>query len=242
MPVPISRGLIVGLACLVAALSGCDRPAGDRLVVATSWPEADRRRIESEFAGWLDAHPDAANARPIRVEWLILSPGDDLVAPGGPPSSARRPARRTCRGLRTPRGSEPARALDDRWLPCLGGGTPRGDRPGRRIRRGGSRGAGPGSRRRRLRRPAPAIRSRWRGRRPSLRIVPSTRATLDSSARPALADGSAASPDRPPPRSSEARPSGPRRRSSGDPPAPAGGHGHRWIEGVAILAGGSHRD
>jgi hypothetical protein len=84
----LRRGLILGVGCLVAALSGCDGPAGDRLVVATSWTAADRHRIESEFARWLEQHPGPSPAGPIRLDWLILSPGDDLVrlaARRGPP-------------------------------------------------------------------------------------------------------------------------------------------------------------
>src|SRR5262245_43296818 len=76
------------LGCLVAAFSGCDPPAADRLVIATSWPASDRRRIESEFDGWLKGHPEISTRGTIRLEWLILSPGDDperLVARRSPP-------------------------------------------------------------------------------------------------------------------------------------------------------------
>jgi hypothetical protein len=78
VPVPIPRRRILGLMGLVAAFSGCDPAAGPRLVIATSWPATDRRRIESEFAGWLVEHPEVSARRPIRLDWLVLSPGDDL--------------------------------------------------------------------------------------------------------------------------------------------------------------------
>jgi ABC-type glycerol-3-phosphate transport system substrate-binding protein len=98
------RSLMIGLAGLVAALSGCDGPASDRLVIATSWKAADRHRIESEFARWLEQHPGPAVAGPIRLDWLILSPGDDLerlsgrrgppdVLLGGPAPALERLAR-----------------------------------------------------------------------------------------------------------------------------------------------------
>jgi hypothetical protein len=79
VPVPISRRLILGASCLAALLSGCERPVGDPLIVATSWPATERRRLESEFAGWLADHPDSSSPIPIRLDWLILSPGDDLA-------------------------------------------------------------------------------------------------------------------------------------------------------------------
>jgi hypothetical protein len=59
-------------------LSGCDQGADNRLVIATSWPAADRRWIESDFSGWLSQHPEASSLVPIKLDWLILSPGDDL--------------------------------------------------------------------------------------------------------------------------------------------------------------------
>ena len=62
--------------CLGAIVSGCGPLAGDALVIATSWPAADRIRIETEFAGWLDQH--ATPSARVRIDWLILAPGDDL--------------------------------------------------------------------------------------------------------------------------------------------------------------------
>jgi hypothetical protein len=100
VPIRITRRWIPGLTCLVAALSGCDPVADDRLVIATSWPAPDRRRMESEFAGWLDAHPEASSLGPIKLDWLILSPGDDL----GRLAARRRPPDVLLGG--------PARALD----------------------------------------------------------------------------------------------------------------------------------
>jgi hypothetical protein len=79
VPVQNTRVLILGLACQVAVLSGCDRREGDRLVVATSWPTADRQRMESDFADWLAAHPEPLTPGPIRLEWLILAPSDDIA-------------------------------------------------------------------------------------------------------------------------------------------------------------------
>jgi hypothetical protein len=88
LPQSYSPKLVLGLACLITPFAGCDRAADDRLVIATSWPAAERRGIESEFAGWLEQRPDSAARRTIRVAWLILSPGDDverLAARRNPP-------------------------------------------------------------------------------------------------------------------------------------------------------------
>ncbi len=47
-------------------------------MIATTWPESERRAIESDFARWLVEHRDGAATDPARIEWLTLSPGDDL--------------------------------------------------------------------------------------------------------------------------------------------------------------------
>jgi hypothetical protein len=75
---PVPGRWILGLACLLAAPTGCEPLSRDRLLIATSWPSAERRRIETDFVGWLQGHPQPDAHGPIRVEWLILSPGDDL--------------------------------------------------------------------------------------------------------------------------------------------------------------------
>src|SRR5438477_9530737 len=80
---------------------GCDVPPSDRLVIATSWPLADRRRLESEFAGWVAASAGPIAPDSVRPNWLILGPGDDParlagrrsppdVLLGGPASSFER--------------------------------------------------------------------------------------------------------------------------------------------------------
>ena len=72
----------------------------DELVVATNWPAAERRRIEEGFADWLRTQGYA----PAPIRWLILSAGDDLdglasrrqppdVLLGGPAGSYRRLSR-----------------------------------------------------------------------------------------------------------------------------------------------------
>ena len=72
------RGSLVALAGCVLVLTGCDRRESDRLLVATSWPRAERHRMEAQFAEWVAAtHP--AEPRMARLDWLILGPGDDLA-------------------------------------------------------------------------------------------------------------------------------------------------------------------
>jgi hypothetical protein len=78
VPVRIRGRWILGLVGLVAVLAGCEPLAGDRLVIATSWSAADRERIESEFTAWLKNQPKAPARGPIQIDWLILAPGDDL--------------------------------------------------------------------------------------------------------------------------------------------------------------------
>jgi len=70
---------LLALAAALAGFTGCDRPLPDRLLVATSWPAVDRRRLESEFQGWVGASHGHLEHRRVRLEWLILEPGDDLV-------------------------------------------------------------------------------------------------------------------------------------------------------------------
>jgi hypothetical protein len=62
----------------IAAPMGCD-PAGPRgLVVATSWPRAERARLTAEFPKWLASSRLDSVSRPIHLKWLPLAPGDDL--------------------------------------------------------------------------------------------------------------------------------------------------------------------
>ena len=56
--------LLVGL-----ALAGCDRPEGHALVVATPWPEGDRRAIEEDYR--------LAAPQGVGIAWIALAPGDD---------------------------------------------------------------------------------------------------------------------------------------------------------------------
>ncbi len=66
------------LALLLAA-GGCDRLAARRVVVATSWPAAERERMVEEFVRWLAAGSGAGDGArgPIAIDWLVLDPGDD---------------------------------------------------------------------------------------------------------------------------------------------------------------------
>jgi len=76
---PILGAGLLALAAALTSFAGCDRPSPGRLLVATSWPAIDRRRLESEFRGWVAASHGHLEHRRIRLEWLILEPGDDLV-------------------------------------------------------------------------------------------------------------------------------------------------------------------
>jgi len=76
---PILRAGLLALAVALTSFAGCEGPSPGRLLVATSWPAIDRRRLESEFQIWVAASHSHLEHRRIRLEWLILEPGDDLV-------------------------------------------------------------------------------------------------------------------------------------------------------------------
>src|SRR5262245_37818916 len=98
---PAALVILVAIAC---EFLGCDaRPSPDRLVVATSWSQADRRRLESELAAWIAGPVSSrpADAGAVRLDWVVLQPGEDParlagrrsppdVLLGGPASSYER--------------------------------------------------------------------------------------------------------------------------------------------------------
>jgi hypothetical protein len=66
-------GLLALLAATIAA-TGCGLAAPPGLLVATTWPLDERVRLQSEFQQWVaSSRPD-----PIRLDWLVLAPGDDV--------------------------------------------------------------------------------------------------------------------------------------------------------------------
>jgi hypothetical protein len=73
------RARILALAAALAGFTACDEPASVPLLVATSWPAIDRRLLETEFQSWIAASHAHLGHRRIRLEWLVIGPGDDLV-------------------------------------------------------------------------------------------------------------------------------------------------------------------
>ena len=57
---------------------------GDELLIASTWPEAERNTLAKAFRQWAESTPGAATG-PVRVTWIALAPGDDLTQ-GRPPS------------------------------------------------------------------------------------------------------------------------------------------------------------
>ena len=96
----LAMAFLVVFASIAFVPIGCGPLESDRLVVATSWPKADRLRIEDEFADWLRTSSQIGLPS-VRLEWLILTPGDNLdrlavrrnppdVLLGGPASTFER--------------------------------------------------------------------------------------------------------------------------------------------------------
>lgn len=78
------RGGVLGFLCLVVAITGCEPLARNHLIVATAWSRADRGRIDEEFASWQQRHQTSPGEGPIRIDWVVLAPDDDLERlPGG---------------------------------------------------------------------------------------------------------------------------------------------------------------
>lgn len=69
---------ILGILSLAVAISGCEPIPRVGLIVATGWPAAERRRIEEGFDGWLRSQ----GKPPVPIRWFLLSAGDDLVGLG----------------------------------------------------------------------------------------------------------------------------------------------------------------
>jgi hypothetical protein len=122
---------------------GCDRRQSDRLVVATSWPRADRDRISAAFADWLAAEDPG---RPVAagITWLILEPGDDparLAERRDPPDVLLGAPAASCDRLARSDGLAPLPMYDsDFWVvvrrarirltgPSSGPATPRSPTP-----------------------------------------------------------------------------------------------------------------
>jgi hypothetical protein len=64
---PHLRPILVGLFALAAI--GCERPEGDRLVIATPWTSAERASIETDYRRELPMGP--------AIAWVPLDSGDD---------------------------------------------------------------------------------------------------------------------------------------------------------------------
>ncbi len=73
------RGLGVLLAIGAFVPMGCDGLESDRLVIATTWPRADRDRIAIQFGEWVAAERPAQSEM-SRIAWLILEPRDNPAA------------------------------------------------------------------------------------------------------------------------------------------------------------------
>jgi len=70
----------------VLLVSGCARvPLGNApLTIASSWSADERLQLQRDFARWIAPrlHPEDG---PIRIDWVVAQPGDDLVRLAMPP-------------------------------------------------------------------------------------------------------------------------------------------------------------
>jgi hypothetical protein len=75
---------------VVVFATGCARlPLGDApLTIATAWPADERARLEHAFAAWAAARLGAEDG-PLRIDWVEVEPGDDLVRLVLPPGRPR---------------------------------------------------------------------------------------------------------------------------------------------------------
>jgi hypothetical protein len=70
---------VLALGVVTAAATGCGPSEQPGVLVATNWPLDERVRIQSEFRQWLmSSIPDPGHA-PIKLEWLVLAPGEDMA-------------------------------------------------------------------------------------------------------------------------------------------------------------------
>ncbi len=92
-------GMLLGAAL---GTSGCGR-GGDGLIIASAWPKSERSAIEADFRRWAEANPGATRGS-IHIHWIPLARGDDLariaqhragidVVLGGPASAYAQMAR-----------------------------------------------------------------------------------------------------------------------------------------------------
>jgi hypothetical protein len=101
---PAAPAIALALLGIAAAMTGCDLSSPRGVVVATSWPLAQRDRLQSELRKWQGPAGPGSKHEPIRLEWLVVAPGDDReqlarrldppdVLLGGPDSVFERLAR-----------------------------------------------------------------------------------------------------------------------------------------------------
>jgi hypothetical protein len=74
-----SSVIACGLLAAALALPGCVRLAIDDgpFTIATTWTEAERKEVETEFSRWLSAK-HGGQAEVVSIEWVPLGPGEDL--------------------------------------------------------------------------------------------------------------------------------------------------------------------
>jgi hypothetical protein len=78
-----SGGHAVALATALLLNVGCVPGSPDRLVVATSLPVAERKRLETAFQSWTAGSSDERKGHSARVEWVSLRAGDDPIKLAG---------------------------------------------------------------------------------------------------------------------------------------------------------------
>jgi hypothetical protein len=76
---PVLWAGLLALGVVIAAATGCGASAQPGLLVATNWPFAERIRLQSEFQKWAMSSSPEPGRTPIKLEWLVLAPGEDVA-------------------------------------------------------------------------------------------------------------------------------------------------------------------
>jgi hypothetical protein len=85
---PFRYSRLLAVLAGIFSVTGCNPESPNRLIVATCWPLAARRLLESDFQEWQVRSARDPDFHSSRLEWLVLTPANELasaVRRGNPP-------------------------------------------------------------------------------------------------------------------------------------------------------------